>query len=71
MPASVVDASIGERQVSRELRMGLQAAVAAFLWELRKDNFAADIGGLVWALTRLARETGICDWTNRIYFLQR
>jgi hypothetical protein len=26
----------------------------------------ADIGGLVWALTRLARETGNWDWTNRI-----
>jgi hypothetical protein len=30
-----------------------------------------DIGGLVWALTRLARETGNWDWTNRIYFLRR
>jgi uncharacterized protein DUF5615 len=29
----------------------------------------ADIGGLVWALTRLARETGNWDWTNRVYFL--
>ncbi len=31
----------------------------------------ADIGGLVWALTRLARATGNWDWTNRIYFLRR
>jgi hypothetical protein len=31
----------------------------------------ADIGGLVWALTSLARETGSWDWTNRIYFLRR
>jgi hypothetical protein len=31
----------------------------------------ADIGGLVWALTRLARETGNWDWTNRVYFLRR
>jgi hypothetical protein len=31
----------------------------------------ADIGGLVWALTRLARETGNWDWTNRICFLRR
>ena len=31
----------------------------------------ADIGGLVWALTRLARETRNWDWTNRIYFLRR
>jgi hypothetical protein len=31
----------------------------------------ADISGLVWALTRLARETGNWDWTNRIYFLRR
>jgi len=31
----------------------------------------ADIGGLVWALTRLAKETGNCDWTNRVYFLRR
>ena len=30
-----------------------------------------DIGGLDWALTRLARETGNWDWTNRIYFLRR
>ncbi len=31
----------------------------------------ADIGGLVWALTRLIRETGSWDWTNRVYFLRR
>ncbi len=31
----------------------------------------ADIGGLVWALSRLARETGNWDWTNRVYFLRR
>ena len=31
----------------------------------------ADIGGLVWALSMLARETGNWDWTNRIYFLRR
>ncbi len=31
----------------------------------------ADIGGLVWALSRLARETGKWDWTNRVYFLRR
>ena len=31
----------------------------------------ADIGGLVWALTRLARETGNWDWSNRICFLRR
>jgi hypothetical protein len=31
----------------------------------------ADIGGLVWALTRLARETGNWDWTDRICFLRR
>ncbi|HWY20165.1 MAG TPA: DUF5615 family PIN-like protein [Candidatus Acidoferrum sp.] len=31
----------------------------------------ADIGGLVWALTGLARETGNWDWTNRVYFLRR
>ena len=31
----------------------------------------ADIGGLVWALTRLAKETGNWDRTNRICFLRR
>jgi hypothetical protein len=31
----------------------------------------ADIGGLVSALTRLARQTGNWDWTNRVYFLRR
>ncbi len=31
----------------------------------------ADIGGLVRALTSLAREAGNWDWTNRIYFLRR
>jgi hypothetical protein len=31
----------------------------------------ADIGGLVRALTSLARKTGSWDWTNRIYFLRR
>jgi Domain of unknown function (DUF5615) len=31
----------------------------------------ADMGALVWALTRLARETGNWDWTNRICFLRR
>ena len=30
-----------------------------------------DIGGLVWALSRLAKETGNWDWTNRIYLLRR
>ncbi len=30
----------------------------------------ADIGGLVWAVTRLAGETGNWDWTNRVYFLR-
>jgi hypothetical protein len=36
-----------------------------------KTISTADIGGLVWTLTRLARETGDWDWTNRIYFLRR
>jgi hypothetical protein len=31
----------------------------------------ADIGGLVWALTALIRETRHWDWANRIYFLRR
>jgi hypothetical protein len=31
----------------------------------------ADIGGLVRALTTLAREAGVWDWTNRIAFLRR
>jgi hypothetical protein len=31
----------------------------------------ADIGGLVRALSGLARETGKWAWTNRIYFLRR
>lgn len=31
----------------------------------------ADIDGLVWALTRLAREAGNRDWNNRICFLRR
>jgi hypothetical protein len=31
----------------------------------------ADIGGLVRALSSLARETGKWQWTNRIYFLRR
>ena len=31
----------------------------------------ADIGGLVWALSRLAKETVNWDWTNRVYFLRR
>ena len=35
-----------------------------------KTILPADIGGLVWALTRLARETLNWDWTNRIYFLR-
>ena len=30
-----------------------------------------DIAGLVWALTRLLRETGKWDWTNRVSFLRR
>ena len=30
-----------------------------------------DIGGLVWALTKLSKETGSWDWTNRVYFLRR
>lgn len=31
----------------------------------------ADIGGLVKALTRLAKETRNWDWSNRIFFLRR
>jgi hypothetical protein len=31
----------------------------------------ADIGGLVLALARLAKETGRWDWTNTVYFLRR
>ena len=31
----------------------------------------ADIGGLVWALNRLARQTGNWNWANRIFFLRR
>jgi hypothetical protein len=31
----------------------------------------ADIGGLVWALTRLIGETARWDWTDRVYFLRR
>jgi len=31
----------------------------------------ADIGGLVWALTRLLGETANRDWTNQVYFLRR
>ena len=31
----------------------------------------ADIGGLVWALASLARETSKWVWTNRIYYLRR
>lgn len=31
----------------------------------------AAIGGLVWALTRLAKESANWDWANRIYFLWR
>jgi hypothetical protein len=30
-----------------------------------------DIGGLVWALTRLLKQTGEWDWTNRVSFLRR
>jgi hypothetical protein len=30
-----------------------------------------DIGGLVWALTRLLKETRKWDWTNRVSFLRR
>jgi hypothetical protein len=31
----------------------------------------ADIGGLVWALTKLTKEAGHRDWTNRVSFLRR
>src|SRR6058998_182143 len=31
----------------------------------------SDIGGLVWALSRLAKETGKWSWTNRTHFLRR
>src|SRR6201984_2635750 len=30
-----------------------------------------DIGGLVWALPSLLKETGKWDWTNRVSFLRR
>jgi hypothetical protein len=31
----------------------------------------ANIGGLVWALNKLAKETAKWDWTDRICFLKR
>jgi hypothetical protein len=31
----------------------------------------ADIGGLVWALARVAKEAGNWDWANRVFFLRR
>ena len=31
----------------------------------------ADIGGLVWALTKLSKETENWDWTDRVVFLRR
>jgi hypothetical protein len=31
----------------------------------------ADIGGLVWALLNLFKETRRWDWTDRVYFLRR
>jgi hypothetical protein len=31
----------------------------------------SDIGGLVWALTRLARQSQTWDWTDRVCFLRR
>jgi hypothetical protein len=36
----------------------------------KKTVSPADIGGLVWALTGLAREAGNWDWTNRVCFLR-
>jgi hypothetical protein len=36
-----------------------------------KTSSPADIGGLVWALTRLIGETARWDWTDRVYFLRR
>jgi hypothetical protein len=36
-----------------------------------KTISSANIGGLVRALTSIARETGKWDWTNRIVFLRR
>jgi hypothetical protein len=43
--------------------------VAVFVDE--KTISLTDIGGLVWALTRLLKETGKWDWTNRVSFLRR
>jgi hypothetical protein len=31
----------------------------------------ADIGGLVWALARLASDAGSWDWKNRVVYLRR
>jgi hypothetical protein len=36
-----------------------------------KTIFPADIGGLVRALMQLFKQTGRCDWTDRICFLRR
>jgi hypothetical protein len=36
-----------------------------------KTISAADIGGLVRALSQLFKETGKWDWTDRVYFLGR
>jgi len=36
-----------------------------------KSISPADIGGLVRALTKLSKDTGKWDWTNRVCFLRR
>jgi hypothetical protein len=42
-----------------------------FIFVDEKTISLTDIGGLVWALTRLLKETGKWDWTNRVSFLRR
>jgi hypothetical protein len=42
-----------------------------FVFVDEKTISLTDIGGLVWALTRLLKETGKWHWTNRVSFLRR
>ncbi|MBZ5550726.1 MAG: hypothetical protein LAO22_22665 [Acidobacteriia bacterium] len=48
-----------------------QRTHAGVIFVDEKTISPADVGGLVWALTKMARETGKWDWANRIYFLRR
>ena len=68
-PQNIVRFSFKFRGGLRRSLLGRKHGGVVFVDE--KTISLTDIGGLVWALTRLLKETGKWDWTNRVSCLRR